>query len=183
MSNPNSQSSGGSEPPPESTAHHRRGILDAEVVGKFDHPGDANKLVYSPLTTKHTFRSTRRYALEFEGHEDAVRDFVRRTLVEEVSQDVHFGESPALEGFSFILDYGFRPGALDLEKETILSYYRGLKSPTFTFHKLFITQRIYIFAEQETEAPEKFVRDIVNPAIHRHEIIRADHRLAQGRAR
>ena len=86
-------------------------FIDAEVTGRYDHAGDANALVYSPLPTPHTYHATRRYTLEIEGSEQAARDFVQKTLVEEVSQQVHFGASPALSGHSFILDYGFKPGA------------------------------------------------------------------------
>jgi hypothetical protein len=157
--------------PSGTTVENRRHVLHAEVIGKYDHAGDANKLVYSPLPAPHSFHATRRYTLEFEGGVSAVREFVGQTLVEEVSQEARFGESPALTGFTYIIDYGFKPGALDLEKEMILSYYRGLKDPGFTLLQLTITQRIYIFAEQPAAPPEKFVRDIVNPAIHRHQVI------------
>jgi len=152
-------------------------FLHAEVTGRFDHAGDANALVYSPLAAPHTYHRTRRYTLEIAEPtpeaEAAARAFVESTLVEEVSQQVHFGESPALPGDTFILDYGFKPGALDLERETILSYYRGLPDPGFTLLQLTITQRLYLFASQESASPEKFVRDIVNPAIHRHQVIAA----------
>ena len=147
--------------------------LEAEVLGKFDHEGDANKLVYSPLATPHTFHATRRYTLEIEGDEAAAREFVERTLVEEVSQHVEFGPEPAIKGYSFILDYGFKPGALDLEREMILNYYRGIKDARFQLKKLAITQRIYLFAEAGQAAPDRFVRDIVNPAIHRHRVTSA----------
>jgi hypothetical protein len=148
-------------------------ILHAEVLGRFDRAGDANKLVYSPLATPHTFRTTRRYTLEFDGFAAAARDFVRRTLVDEVSQDVHFGDEPGLAGQAFIVDYGFKPGALDLERETILDYYRGIENPGFTLRHLTITQRLYIFANGSAAPAERFVRDIVNPAIHRHCVIPA----------
>jgi hypothetical protein len=147
--------------------------LEAEVTGKFDHAGDANALVYSPLPSPHTYHATRRYALEIEGDVAAARAFVEHTLVEEVSQHVHFGSDPAIRRYSFILDYGFKPGALDLERETILSYYRGLADPGFRLNKLTITQRLYITATAAPVPPERFVRDIVNPAIHRHTVIRA----------
>jgi len=151
--------------------------LHAEVTGRFDHAGNANALVYSPLATPHTYHATRRYILELA--EDtpqavaAARAFVEKTLVEEVSQQAHFGEAPALNGYAFILDYGFKPGALDLERETILNYYRSLPDPGFSLKKLTITQRLYIFAEGSAAPPEKFVRDLVNPAIHRHQVIAA----------
>ncbi len=148
-------------------------ILEAEVTGKYDHAGDANKLVYSPLAAPCTYHATRRYTLEFEGDEAAARRFVEQTLVEEVSQQVHFGSAPALDGATYILDYGYKPGALDLERETILSYYRGLADPGFTLHKLIITQRIYLFAEKDALSPDHFIRDIVNPAIHRHTLVAA----------
>jgi len=148
-------------------------LLHAEVTGRYDHAGDANALVYSPLAAPHTYHATRCYTLELDGSEAAARAFVEKTLVEEVSQQVHFGEEPALSGQAFILDYGFKPGALDLERETILAYYRSLPDPGFALKKLTITQRLYIFAERELAPPEKFVRDIVNPAIHRHQVTAA----------
>jgi len=150
-------------------------LLHAEVTGRFDHAGDANTLVYSPLATPHTYHATRRYLLEIEEDtpqaQAAARAFVEKTLVEEVSQQAHFGEAPALTGQAFILDYGFKPGALDLERETILNYYRSLPDPGFTLKNLAITQRLYLFAERDPAPPEKFVRDIVNPAIHRHQVL------------
>lgn len=152
-------------------------LLHAEVTGRFDHAGDANALVYSPLASPHTYHATRRYELELGENTPegiaAARGFVEQTLVEEVSQQAHFGEDPALAGYAFILDYGFKPGALDLERETILNYYRSLSDPGFTLKKLSITQRLYVFAERSPAPPEKFVRDIVNPAIHRHQVIAA----------
>lgn len=152
-------------------------LLHAEVTGRFDHAGNANALVYSPLSSPHTYHATRRYVLELADDTPqamaAARAFVERTLVEEVSQQAHFGESPALSGYSFILDYGFKPGALDLERETILNYYRSLPNPGFALTQLTITQRLYIFAQGPAAPPEKFVRDLVNPAIHRHQVIAA----------
>ena len=148
-------------------------ILEAEVTGKYHHAGDANKLVYSPLPAPHTYHATRRYTLEIEGDEAAAKRCVENTPVEEVSQHVQFGPAPALAGHTFILDYGFKPGALDLEREMILSYWRGLPDPGFTLKKLGITQRLYIFAHGPAAPADKFVRDIVNPAIHKHQVIAA----------
>jgi len=150
-------------------------LLHAEVTGRFDHAGDANALVYSPLPSPHTYRATRRYSLQIAEDSPAAvtaaRAFVEKTLVEEVSQQARFGETPALDGFTFILDYGFKPGALDLERETIIQYYRSLPDPGFTLESLTITQRLYLFADHQPAPPEKFIRDIVNPAIHRHQVI------------
>jgi hypothetical protein len=147
--------------------------LEVEVIGKFDQAGNADKLVYSPLPSPHAYRTTRRYTFEFDGPEPVVRAFARQTLVDDVSQDVHFGVQPALTGHAFIVEFGFKPGALDLEKETILAYYRGITEPGFALRGLTITRRVYIFSGTHTVPPERFVRDIVNPAIHRHRVIRA----------
>lgn len=150
-------------------------VLEAEVTGKYDHAGDANKLVYTPLAEPGTYHATRRYRLEFDGDEAAAKRFVEQTLVEEVSQRVHYGPEPALQGWTFILDYGYKPGALDLEKEALLSYYRGLKDPGFMLRNLTITQRVYLFAQPGGYlSPEPFVRDMVNPAIHRHALTLAE---------
>ncbi len=145
--------------------------LEAEVTGKYDHAGDASRLLYTPLETPHTCRHTRRYTVEFEGPEERVVAFLRSVLVDDVSQELHVSAQPALNGHTFILDYGFKPGALDLEKETIEAYYRGVPEPGFTLKKLKITQRLYIYAGGPAAAPERFVKDIVNPAVHSHRVL------------
>ena len=62
-------------------------------------------------------------------------------------------------------------GALDLEKEMILNYFRTLKNPAFNIDKLTLRKRVYVFGEGADPAP--FVRDVVNPAIHTHEVLKA----------
>lgn len=152
--------------------------LNAEVVGRFDSPGDCNKLLYAPLNASLTFRRTRRYQLEFDGTEDAAKAFLHRTLVDEVSEDLSTGDAPALDGFRFFIDYGMRPGALDLEKEAIMKFCKGSRdfesnrlaadATDFILAKLTIWQRVYIFGNGDAAGvgPEPFVRDIVNTAIH-----------------
>jgi hypothetical protein len=147
--------------------------IHAEVIGLYDHAGDANTLVYTPLPSAHTYHATRCYTLDITGDEAAARAFVEKVLVESVTQKAHFGPTPALAAQTpapvFILDYGFKPGALDLEKETILRYFREAKNLGFTLEKLSITQRLYIYASSK-QYVDQFVKDIVNPAIHRHQI-------------
>ena len=116
-----------------------------EISDRFIGAGDANHLLYEPLSSGLTFRRTRRYELEFEGERTAMDAFVRKTLFDEISHDLHEGEEPGLSGFTFFLDYGMKPGALDLEKEAILRYYAGITEPGFTLKNLKIRQRIYLF--------------------------------------
>lgn len=141
--------------------------LEAEVTGRFEPAGDCAKLLYVPPGRPLTYRRSRRYVIDYEGSAEAVRRFVDEVLVDPVSHDVHFGDDPALGNFTFHLDYGMKPTALDHEKETILAYHAGLKEPGFRFTGLTITTRLYVFSEEATgvdSAP--FVKDIVNPAIH-----------------
>lgn len=144
--------------------------LQAEVIPVFSHAGDANRLLYTPLTRPLTERGTRRYTVEYEGDEAALTAFLAKVLADPVSHELRTGDAPAFNGYSFILDYGMKGGALDLEKETILAHHRGDTGAPFTIHSLRIHQRFYIFdAAQSTDTPQladRFVRDIVNPAIH-----------------
>ncbi|MEM9016381.1 MAG: hypothetical protein AAGC68_05160, partial [Verrucomicrobiota bacterium] len=117
-----------------------------------------------------TYRRTRRYEIEFDGKKKDLKQFVEKTLFDPISQDLHEGESPALKDFTFALEYGMKPGALDLEKEAILSYYSGIEVPGFELENLTIRQRIYLF-EGEAEASDRFIRDICNAAIHNWSVI------------
>ena len=144
-----------------------------EISDRFIEAGDANHLLYEPLSSGLTFRRTRRYELEFEGERAAMDAFVRKTLFDGISQDLHEGDAPGLSGFTFFLDYGMKPGALDLEKETILRYYAGITEPGFELKNLRIRQRIYLFGGKGDES-DRFVRDICNAAIHQWNVTQAN---------
>ena len=144
-----------------------------EISDRFIGAGDANHLLYEPLSSGLTFRRTRRYELEFEGERTAMDAFVRKTLFDEISHDLHEGEEPGLSGFTFFLDYGMKPGALDLEKEAILRYYAGITESGFTLKNLKIRQRIYLFGGKVDES-DRFVSDICNAAIHQWNVTQAN---------
>jgi hypothetical protein len=147
--------------------------LTVEVYGKFDHAADASKLLYAPLEQKLTFRESRRYSLEYTGDGAALQEFLTHVLAHDTSHALCVGEAPALAEGSFILDYGMKPGALDLEQQTIVNYYGNLENPSFALEKLSIERRIYVYGATPAELPslaEKLVRDVVNTAIHRYKI-------------
>jgi hypothetical protein len=144
-------------------------LFKAEVLGCYDHAADANKLLYAPLPGGLTFRESRRYTVEAAGDAGACEAFLKRVLSESTSHELHVGEPPVLGGYSFFLDYGMKPGALDLEKEMILTYFKSLENPPFQLNKLKIERRVYLFGAPASEIPglsDRFVKDIVNPAVH-----------------
>jgi len=144
--------------------------LHAEVTGRYDHAGDANHLLYTPLPRALSARQTRCYTVDYEGDGEALTAFLAKVLADPVSHELTTGEDPRFTGSSFILDYGMKGGALDLEKETILAHHRGDADPPFTIQSLRINRRVYVFDDAKSaETPQladRFVRDIVNPAIH-----------------
>ena len=97
------------------------GSLSVEVVGKFGSKEDANKLLYAPITTAATFRKSRVYQLQFDGDEDEAKAFINRCLVDQYADEVSFDQDSYFNEYQFHIDYGMKPGALDLEKEAILS--------------------------------------------------------------
>jgi hypothetical protein len=140
-----------------------------EISNKFDTEGDAQSLLYEPPTKPLRYRKTMRYLFDYEGDGKALDAFVHEVLVDRISQSSQQDAPPLWKGTAFILDYGMKGGALDLEKEAILSYYRKLPKPGFTLNKLTLKTRIYVFGEGAD--PETFVRDIVNPAIQNSEVV------------
>ena len=142
-----------------------------EIAGKFETEGNAQSLLYAPPRHPLTFRKTTRYFFDYEGSETELDTFVSTVLVDPISQEEHHDGAPLWPNAAFILDYGMKGGALDLEKEQILSYYRTLKNPGFTIYQLTLKTRLYVFGEGAE--PAQFVRDIVNPAIHTHDVLKA----------
>ncbi len=142
-----------------------------EILGQFDRENDCQKLLYAPLAQKLTFRETTLYKVDYEGDAAALEAFVRQVLLDPISQQMRDGGGSAFEKAAFVLEYGMKGGALDLEKETILGYFRSLQSPGFQINRLTLRKRIYVFGESASDAP--FVRDICNPAIHTWEVRRA----------
>jgi len=150
--------------------------LPFEIIDRFIEEGDASGLLYAPLSEPLTFRQTRRYEFDADGDPAAVENFVRHTLLDDISQELRAGDDPALDGFRFILDYGMKPGALDLEKEAVVGFYHGLSDPGFTLNSLTIRQRVYVFGQGAGAVdPGRFIRDICNPAIQNWSVIEPSH--------
>jgi hypothetical protein len=150
-------------------------ILTAEVISKFDGKVDANKLVYAPLDEPSTYQRTRVYTIEYAGNVTDAEQFVKRTLVDSYAEEVSFGCQPVLSGSAFFIDYGMKPGALDLEREAILASHRGVRDKAMEILSLKLTQRIYIFSDGGV-APERFIRDVCNSAIHVWSVTNANDR-------
>ncbi|OYW76273.1 MAG: hypothetical protein B7Z37_09615 [Verrucomicrobia bacterium 12-59-8] len=142
-----------------------------EILGKFDTESDCHKLLYAPHPLPLKYREGRVYKIEFEGDEAALQAFVDKVLIDSISQEARTGGQPAFEKAAFVLEYGMKGAALDLEKEMILNYYRSIPNPGFEIKKLTLRTRIYVFGAGAE--PAQFVRDIVNPAIHTHEVLKA----------
>ena len=142
-----------------------------EITGKFDRESSCNKLLYAPLDKPLTYREQQCYRIDYEGDDAALTAFVQSVLLDPISQDLHIGGALSWPKAAFVLEYGMKSAALDLEKETILGYYRTLADPGFSFTKLTLRKRIYVFGKGADPAP--FVRDVVNPAIHTHQVLGA----------
>ena len=141
--------------------------LTLEVLSRFQAAADANKLLYTPIEDALTYNHTRLYTVECEGDVDAAREYLRRVLVDPISQKVEEGGAPALSGELFCISNGIKKGALDLEKEAIMTNYAGRKGLPFTLSALTITQKVYIFGQGDKEAlAARFCKDVCNPAIH-----------------
>lgn len=138
----------------------------AEIVSRFDQERSCDALLYTPIEQKVVYRETRCYAIDYSGDPEALGRFAEKVLLDPVSESIHTGDGTALEEFSFFLDITLKPGLLDLEKEYLLGYYRGLADQPFEIIDLAITRRIYFFARKAEAGPEPFVKDIVNPVIH-----------------
>ncbi|MGN0868140.1 MAG: hypothetical protein ACI4O9_01280 [Akkermansia sp.] len=145
--------------------------LTFEVFSRFQSATDANKLLYTPIPDQLTYNHTRLYTAEVEGDTEAARAYLRSVVVEPISQRVQEDGSPALSGELFCISYGIKKGALDLEKEAILTNYRGRKGLPFTLTALTITQNIYIFGSGDKQAlAARFCNDVCNPAIHTYSV-------------
>ena len=141
--------------------------LTFEVFSRFQAAADANKLLYTPIADELTYNHTRFYTVECDGDEEAARDYMRRVLVDPISQKVQEDGTPALSGELFCISYGIKKGALDLEKEAIMTNYAGRKGLPFSLRALTITQRIYIFGKGDKQTlAARFCKDVCNHAIH-----------------
>ncbi|MAB61486.1 MAG: hypothetical protein CMO46_13275 [Verrucomicrobiales bacterium] len=151
------------------------GFLTVEVVGKFESEQDTSKLLYAPLEQTAAFRKSRVYQIKYDGTEDQASSFVLRSLVDQYADEVSFSGAPYFKNFKFFIDYGMKPGALDLEREAIVSSQKDSNASEFKLLSLELSQRIYIFSDTEIGS-ELFVRDVCNPAIHVWSVTDADGR-------
>jgi hypothetical protein len=145
-----------------------------EITNRFAHPEDANKLLYTPRPRRISFRRSKVYYCAVDGDAVAFQAWMRRVLLDEVSQDLHAGDAPALDGAGAILEYGMKPGALDHEREMILEEYHreGDDKLGFRLTDLKLRTRIYLTAEDgQPVDPAPFIKDIINPAVHTHSVL------------
>lgn len=141
--------------------------LHFEVISRFQEAADADHLLYTPIHAGLTSRHSRVYSVVADGDVEEARRYLQSVLVDQIAQECSQDEAPVLDGALFILDYGMKAGALDLEKEAILANYRGRHGLPFTIKSLKITQRVYIFGQGDKEAlAKRFAKDVCNPAIH-----------------
>ncbi|HUF61417.1 MAG TPA: hypothetical protein VMN36_05030 [Verrucomicrobiales bacterium] len=149
--------------------------LAIEVSQRLQRRRSCNALLYVPEAGAPAFHRTRRYEFGFTGSREAVKRFARQVLLDPVSQELHCGEEAVYAGYSFILDYGMKPGVLDLEKEAVLQFHKKSRDGLCAIEALRITKRLYIFRENgEEPSAASLVRDIVNPAIHTWTVTHAD---------
>jgi len=154
-------------------------MISYEISDRFIEAGDASALLYAPLEFDLTFRKTRRYLFELEdiGGDStaALARFVKRTLLDEASQEL-FIDRNACDDWLFMIEYGMKPGGLDLEKEAIRARFQG-RSQELGFHpnRFDLHQRVYVFGDlaegvSVEEVAKTFVKDVCNPAIHKSTI-------------
>ena len=145
--------------------------LHLEVISRFQEPVNADHLLYAPIHSGLTARHSRVYTVEVSGDKEAAMRYLEQVLVDSIAQEFSFQSEPLLKNSLFFIDYGMKPGALDLEKQAILENYRGRKGLAFSLESLTITQRVYLFGEGNTELlSARFIKDICNPAIHRFSV-------------
>ncbi len=142
-----------------------------EVVRRDQALGQADALLYTPLHLGIGVKHSRVYQVEIDGDERAARDFLRQVLLDEVSQDWREHSDAFEDGVQFVLDYGMKPGALDLEKEAIMQFYHRHADLGFELRSLRIQQRLAFFGEAAVAHAAKFVKDVVNPAVHQHQLL------------
>lgn len=144
--------------------------LHFEVISRFQEPADADHLLYTPIHAGLTSRHSRVYSVSVEGDVERARKYLLSVLVDSIAQKYSEDASPVLDGALFILDYGMKAGALDLEKEAILQNYRGRTGLGFEIGNLKITQRVYVFGQEgdrdKAALSALFAKDVCNPAIH-----------------
>ena len=148
--------------------------LKIEITNRFAEAQDANKLLYTPRAGRTRFVRTKVYLAEIAGDPAAFSSWMRRVILDPISQDLHAGDPPAVPGAAVILEYGMKPGALDHEREMILEEFEKEHATDlgFAITSLRLRTRIYLFGEGGAPVdPAPFVRDVVNPAIHTHSVV------------
>jgi hypothetical protein len=145
--------------------------LDLEVIRKNQHMSNADALLYTPMNAELGSKHSRVYRFDFDGDLNEMSKFAREVLLDEVSQEMIEGSNSVISDSLFYIDYGMKAGALDLEKEALMNYYKSRSNNQFSLNQLTISQRVYIFGKGDPQLlSQKFVKDIVNPAVHKHSV-------------
>lgn len=149
--------------------------LKIEIEDQFDRRESGAALLYAPSNDGVTFRRTRLYVLDVEGDTAAATTWMERVVLDQVSQKLHVldADGVALGDASVLLEYGMKPGALDHEREILLDEFakEHAEELGFKINDVRVRTRIYLFAKRGEVDTTPYVRDVVNPAVHSHELI------------
>lgn len=143
-----------------------------EIAGKFEEAAVCDGLVNSHVDAAVTCRRSRVYDFTFAGDAAGVDQFVRHCLFDEIGQELA-KDAPLWTGQSLVLEVGMKPGALDHEKEAILACHQGPPGSGFTLEKFRLSHRFYFFGPVTEAIERRLVRDLVNPAIQTHSLVRS----------
>ncbi|QQL44129.1 hypothetical protein [Sulfuriroseicoccus oceanibius] len=149
--------------------------LKIEIEDQFDRRESGAALLYAPSNDGVTFRRTRLYVLEVGGDTAAATTWMERVVLDQVSQKLHVLEADgvALSDADVVLEYGMKPGALDHEREILLDEFAKEHAEELGFQitDVRVRSRIYLYAKDGDVDTAPYVRDVVNPAVHSHELI------------
>ncbi len=140
-----------------------------EIAGKYEEPAPCESVVHARIDPAVTFRKSRLYEVGFDGDTGAADGFLRHSLFDPIGQVLSV-DAPLWPEAVLVLEVGMKPGALDLEKEAILSVHRRWPEAGFTLSSLRLSHRFSVFGPVTEAISRRLVRDLVNPAIHTHRV-------------
>lgn len=145
---------------------------ELEVAERFSPREPAGDVLYSGNGVEGDVETTRLYRLATGAPRSVLEDFVRKVLVDGISQHWELRreeeDGSLREDYRHRLDVGLKPGVLDLERQYLLDFLATSPDPRLTLEGLAILKRHYLYASNGSgRLLEVARRDLVNPVIHR----------------
>lgn len=153
-------------------------LCTVEIRGRYPGGSDRGNTLSPRLADRFSLTESRVYRIRGRGELSGLDPFVRRLLVDPVSEIYRIDQPPMVDEYGCRLDIRLKEGLRDPRRKAILDFQQGAGDGGFALEDIVPFRRVYVMGVEGEPSPsevdvERLVRDLVNPTVNEWDLDRA----------